>query len=303
MSRLYVIRRVIVPWLFACTLSAIAASTDENIVRVRFPMDERFMVIVPVSINGAGPFNFMLDTGNNTTIIDRKLADQLSLPLVGEKEVTGIEVKLDVLIAHSRSISIAGRTVNNLNVNVLPGPHRLPNVRGVLGEDFLSHFDLLIDNRHHVIELQLGLGPMSEMFKGEHLAVTLEGNIDGETINHRLIVTGYSVELGNRSISLQLDSAANFLYLFGGAETLGAGTTMERCVAATISNRSYRFLSYKKKIWQLNFGQKKITNMTAYSLPQASKKDTEGLMPTSAFRSIFISHSQKFVILDPSRKM
>ncbi len=302
MSRICVIRRTIVLLLFACTLSAIAASPDENIVRVRFPMDERFMVIVPVSINGAGPFNFMLDTGNNTTIIDRKLADQLSLPLVGEKEVTGIEAKLHVSIAHSRSISIAGLAVRDLNVNVLPGPHPLPNVRGVLGEDFLSHFDLLIDNRHHTVDLQLGLGPMSDMFEGEHLPVTLDGIMDGETIKHRLIVTGYSVELSNKSISLQLDSGANFLYLFGGVESLGVGATMQRFSAATISSPSYQFVGYKKNVRQLRFGRKKMADVVAYSLPRTVGKDTDGLMPTFEFQSIFISHSQKFVILDPSPK-
>jgi predicted aspartyl protease len=303
MSRICVIRRVIVLWLFACTLSAIAASPDENIVRVRFPMDERFMVIVPISINGAGPFNFILDTGNNTTIVDRKLADQLSLPLVGEMEVTGIEMKLHVSIAHSRSVSIAGRTVRDLNVNVLPGPHPVPNVRGVLGEDFLSHFDLLIDNRHHFVELQLGLGSMSDMFEGEHLPVKFEGDIDGDSINHRLIVTGYSSDLSNKAISLQLDSGANFLYVFGGAESLGVGATMQRCVASTIASASYQFVGYKKKVRQLRFGQKKMANVVAYALPRTVGEDTDGLMPTFGFQSIFISHSQKFVILDPSPKV
>ena len=300
MSRICVIRRVIVLLLFGCTLSAMAASADENSVRVRFPMDKRFMVIVPVSINGAGPFNFMLDTGNTTTIIDRKLADQLSLPLVGEKEVTGIEAKLHVSIAHSRSISIAGLAVRDLNVNVLS--HPLTNVRGVLGEDFLSHFDLLIDNRHHTVDLQLGLGTMADRFEGEHLPVSLDGILDGESIKYRLIVTGYSAELSNKAISLQLDSGANFLFLFGGVESLGVGATMERLAAATISSPSYQFVGYKKKVRQLRFGQKKMSNMMAYSLPRTAEMGTDGLMPTFEFQSIFISHSQKFVILDPSPK-
>jgi predicted aspartyl protease len=114
------------------------------------------MVVVPVSINGAGPFSFLLDTGNTTTIIDRKLVDQLSLPVIGNNEVTGVDAKLHVSMAHSKSISIAGRTVWEMNVNVLPGEHLLRNVRGVLGEDFLGNFDLLIDNRQHVVQLQLG---------------------------------------------------------------------------------------------------------------------------------------------------
>jgi hypothetical protein len=51
-------------------------------------------------------------------------------------------------------------------------------VSGILGEDFLGHFDLLIDNRHHVVQLQLGPGPMSDMFKGERLPVQLEVTLE-----------------------------------------------------------------------------------------------------------------------------
>jgi hypothetical protein len=126
--------------------------------------------------------------------------------------------------------------------------------------------------------------------------------MDGEFIKHRLIVTGYSVELSNKAISLQLDSGANFLYLFGGVEILGVGATMQRFAAATISSPSYQFVGYKKKVRQLRFGQKKLADLVAYTLPRTVGKDTDGLMPTSEFQSIFISHSQKFVILDPSPK-
>jgi hypothetical protein len=31
------------------------------------------MIVVPVTINGAGPFDFLVDTGSTDTIIDRKL--------------------------------------------------------------------------------------------------------------------------------------------------------------------------------------------------------------------------------------
>jgi predicted aspartyl protease len=293
--------------LFALLSSAFAlsaiASPEDNIVKVRFTTDDRTMIFVPVSINGAGPFTFLLDTGDTTTIIDRKLADQLSLPLMGKKQVTGISAQMQVSIAHSTSITIAGRTVHNLNVDVMPNSQTLPSdVRGVLGEDFLGFFDLLIDNRHHVLQMQLGPGPMSEMFDGEHLPVSLKGIVDGELINHRLIVTGYSVELTNPDLSLQLDSGANSLYIFGGPESLGVGATAQRSVATTISNSQYQFLGYKKKVLQLSLGQKKLVNVMALSLPRIPGLDTDGLMPTSAFDSIFISHSQKFLILDPTTK-
>src|SRR5213082_2801952 len=37
-------------------------------------------IIVPVKINGKGPYKFVLDTGATFTCIDQKLVDELKLP-------------------------------------------------------------------------------------------------------------------------------------------------------------------------------------------------------------------------------
>ena len=303
MSRLHLISRVIALCLFAFTVPASAALPDENTVKISFTTVDHFLVVVPVSINGAGPFNFLLDTGATNSDIDRGLADQLSLPGVGEHEVTGIQAKVRLSIVHAQSISVAGRTVRDLNLNVLTKTNGLPSkVSGILGEDFLSNFDLLIDNRHHVIQLQQGLGPMSDMFDGERLPVQLEVTVNGQYVNHTLIVTGSSSELGRKQISLLLDSGVNYLYLFGGEQSLGGGATHRECSAATLSDPSNRFICIQKLLPQLRFGNKKVESLIAIAQLPTTRAYTEGLMPTSAFHSIFISHSQRFVILDPSSK-
>jgi predicted aspartyl protease len=153
MPRIFFLIRALVLFTFTVTLSALANSPGENTTRVSFTMTQHFLVVVPVSINGAGPFNFLLDTGATNSDIDRGLADQLSLPGVGEHEVTGLQGKMFLSIVHAQSISVAGRTVRDLNLNVLSKTNGLPSkVSGILGEDFLGHFDLLIDNRHHVVQ-------------------------------------------------------------------------------------------------------------------------------------------------------
>ena len=303
MARINLISRLVALCFLALTLPAIADSPDENTARVNFTTAEQFLVVVPVSINGAGPFNFLLDTGATNSDIDRELADQLSLPTVGEDEVIGIQGNVRLSIVHAQSISVAGRTVRDLNLNVLSRSNGLPpKVSGILGEDFLSNFDLLIDNQHHIVLLQQGLGPMSDMFEGERVPIQLEWSMDGHYVNHTLIVTGYSSDLGKKAISLLLDSGANYLYLFGGEQSLGGGATQRECVAATLSDPSNRFPVFTKVLPQLRFGNKNVSNLTAVAQLRTTGAYTEGLMPTSAFRSIFISHSQKFVILDPSTK-
>jgi hypothetical protein len=143
---------------------------------------------------------------------------------------------------------------------------------------------------------------MSDMFEGERLPVQL-AIMDGQYVNRTLVVTGSSSELGRKPISLLLDSGVNYLYLFGGEQSLGGGgVTQRECTAGTISDPSNQFICIQKVLSELRFGNKTVVSLIAVAQQRTTRAYTEGLMPTSAFHSIFISHSQRFVILDPSSK-
>src|SRR5438270_12641544 len=71
--------------LSACTLPAskdfgTPASTEPGEVPFELATPNDAAIIVPVKINGHGPFKFVLDTGATFTCIDQKLVDQLNLP-------------------------------------------------------------------------------------------------------------------------------------------------------------------------------------------------------------------------------
>src|SRR5438477_2348282 len=44
---------------------------------------QRALIVIPVRVNEAGPFDFMVDTGSQVTVIDPSLASELNLNLVG----------------------------------------------------------------------------------------------------------------------------------------------------------------------------------------------------------------------------
>src|SRR5204863_8107462 len=71
--------------LSACTIPATGdfgtpASTTPGEVPFELAPPNDAAIIVPVKINGHGPFKFVLDTGATFTCIDQKLVDQLKLP-------------------------------------------------------------------------------------------------------------------------------------------------------------------------------------------------------------------------------
>src|SRR5438874_13196204 len=71
--------------LSACTLPAAKdfgtpASTLPGEVPFELAPPNDAAIIVPVKINGHGPFKFVLDTGATFTCIDQKHVDELKLP-------------------------------------------------------------------------------------------------------------------------------------------------------------------------------------------------------------------------------
>jgi hypothetical protein len=47
-------------------------------------------MIVAVSVNHSGPYNFLLDTGTQVTMVDPSLAAELHLNTQGSAEVAGV---------------------------------------------------------------------------------------------------------------------------------------------------------------------------------------------------------------------
>jgi predicted aspartyl protease len=60
-------------------------------------------VLAPVMIRGRGPFTFVVDTGASVSLIDRRLADQLGLPVSGDSQqvegIGGVETVVPVQIS------------------------------------------------------------------------------------------------------------------------------------------------------------------------------------------------------------
>lgn len=303
MPQATVIARVLPVCSFVLTLSACSITPAQTLFTVSFKVLDGYMVVVPVSINGGKPLDFLLDTGTSRTMIDSKLADGLELPTVTSGEIVGIQGAACVSLAHSDSISVGGAKVNDLNLTVAPGNTGLPHeLHGIIGEDFLERFDVLIDNRHHRIELEPGSGYLAATLNGERLPVRLNGIADGQPTSGRLIIASHAPELSNDEVMLLLDSGINSFVLLRGTQSLGAGAIEQIYTMVNSANASNLVRVSTRNVSQLRLGSRILGNVNAIAPPARPGADTDGLLPTSLFHSIFISHSQKYIILDPARR-
>jgi predicted aspartyl protease len=284
----------------ASSLSTFVSSFGQQSHQVKFRVTGESIIVVPVTINGAGPFNFMLDTGTTNTLIDRKLAEELHLPSAGARRLAAPGKEADTFLAHADSVSMAGANVRGLDLFVInhlaDGP---PYVRGSLGEDFMRYFDLLVDNRHHLIQFEVGPGPLGDMLAGEQLPLTLNGSNEKEPTENRLIVVGQCIESGGREMKFQLDSGATRVMLFSGLNTRAVFSS---ALTHTVDGPFGLRFEANLQTAHLQLGKKVFTETVIVPESNISPRgaDVDGLLPTSLFQSIFISHSGKFVILDPS---
>jgi len=138
---------------------AVLADTAAGEVPLRVAGRGGAVLLVAVHINGAGPFNLVLDTGATLTCIDERLARQLALPrktgAVGLG--AGVGGSGRVALVQVDSIRVGSSTVTNLTACVLDLRHLhelgAGGVNGLLGLNFLSSFHVTLDFEQRLMTL------------------------------------------------------------------------------------------------------------------------------------------------------
>ncbi len=129
---------------------AAAADRGRAVPGSDLSIDGRGGIVVPVMVGGAGPFNFILDTGATRTLVGDDLAGLLNAPRVARAElVTSAGSEMRDVVRLGR-VEVAGARAESLLASVLPAArlHGLARgVRGLLGQDFLSAFNYTLDYR------------------------------------------------------------------------------------------------------------------------------------------------------------
>ncbi|MGE5334055.1 MAG: retropepsin-like aspartic protease [Nitrososphaerota archaeon] len=107
------------------------------------------MVLVPVTIEGHGPYDFALDTGAGITLIDTQLADELQLQVTGDSApVSGVGGTQNITPVHigSWKTGKVALPATDAGKTGLSSFKQDSGVRGLLGSDVLSRFGSITIN-------------------------------------------------------------------------------------------------------------------------------------------------------------
>ena len=116
-------------------------------------------LMVPVYLNGEGPFDFVLDTGATLTCVDQAIATRLRLPAA--RGVVGVGAGIEgagrMQILRLDSLRIGAARAKELNVCALDLKHIGTlglEVDGLLGLNFLRSFRVTLDFQRKVLHLR-----------------------------------------------------------------------------------------------------------------------------------------------------
>ena len=136
--------------LFAAATPVVARS-DVDADAIAFDADEDGAVVVPVRIDGAGLFQFFLDTGSSHSAIGDVLASRLGLRALAKAEILSAAGQVMRPVVRLGRTTVGAAARDGILASVLPAGELEPlggGVDGVLGQDFLSGFDYTLDYRH-----------------------------------------------------------------------------------------------------------------------------------------------------------
>lgn len=124
---------------------------DDSPARIETGRDRYEHMLAPVSINGQGPFQFLMDTGANVSCVSRALADRLELtpgPSARVHTVVGFRDRPSVLIDH---LQVGSRSRKAVKAPSLPIAG--DGVDGVLGVDWLKGQRLVLGFKTGTLEI------------------------------------------------------------------------------------------------------------------------------------------------------
>jgi predicted aspartyl protease len=159
----------------------------------------------PVLINGQGPFDFMVDTGSNRSVISTSLAARLNLPRGRSLRVFTTAGSTEAASVVAQTLQVGDRVMRRAQVPVL-SPAGLRG-DGILGVDWLKGERLILDLLNERLEIRKpGRAPMSAgatvvpaRLRSGQLTI-IDADLNGRGRISCLIDSGSEISMGNRHL-------------------------------------------------------------------------------------------------------
>jgi hypothetical protein len=193
-------------------------------------------------------------------------------------------------VAHQRVIVYDPRNLHSAGLHI----------QGILGEDFLEHFDLLIDNAHGLLCLD-DTGAMRAGVKGTHIPLVASAEPANGAVLPDLPIIAADLTDGTRPVRLMLDSGANAPILYNTSQYMALPLSQTVAVRGSGVDGAQRIFSALPP-QDLKIGPLELTGVLFFTLAGSQKdsmaKGFDGVLTTGLFRRVFIDYTEHFAVLE-----
>src|ERR1700678_1599021 len=150
-------------WLLAgLTWLAPTVANDSGVpskdVSFRLAGGQNPLILVPVYVEGKGPYEFILDTGAYRCLLSPELSSSIGIQPGSQQQATGIGGAINMSSARVSSLTVGTASQENIEVAITAELSRLGDavqtkVDGVLGSNFLKNFRVSLDYARGVVRL------------------------------------------------------------------------------------------------------------------------------------------------------
>jgi hypothetical protein len=258
---------------------------------VRFRKVGGYLVVVRVTLDGKGPFDFVVDTGTNTTLIDVELAAQLKLKPVGRQMLATLTGS-QLATRYVAGLALGSHSSGDLVVlaQKMDELHAVDRrIRGLLGLDFLLRFAFLLDYGRQRMELY---DPTE--------APNLEGGtrLPIKVAESRILITASSTASVQNSWNLVLDSGIPKVFIFEN-RIVPLHDSYTQDDAMRFKTNLSRLSTKTMTLPDLVIASRHLRDLLVVILPSSPSVQgsfEDGLLPAALFRRVLVNSQQGYSI-------
>jgi hypothetical protein len=263
---------------------------------IKFKVVDGARMLVPVHINGQGPYRFLLDTGAAITMVDDAVARKAGLRPMTNIDLTTLTGVARMPLAPVESIGLGDRVVREMKVvycDLSKAYSFTAGIHGVLGQDFLSNFNYLVNRKERAIRFEES-GELEETLLGQRIPT------ERRQSKFYLLVPG--ADGSSEPMRFLLDSGSPYLVVYDKPATAGrlSVISFERntlLAESAIGKRKLR----PCRVGGFRIGNHSLANLRvilAETLP-GEQRFEDGLLPLRMFAAVYFNNAGNYVILDP----
>lgn len=272
---------------FAFTLALTLESLQPTGI-LPFALAAEGAIVVPVKVQGQGPFRFLLDTGASQSVITDRLAARLGLePASQTVLLTASGGRTARSVTAVPAMEVGPLHAVNVMATILPSDQLGLSrpIDGILGQNVLAAAVYTIDYRRKVIEWHSGTREVA----GTRLAV--------EVRQGRLLVVVPSRSIKGRPLRFVPDSGSDGLVLFArDGRELPPMTPLAMSLLRTVSGQQ---LVRRVRLDGFAAGDLRLDGLSAVLVPRSDTDflDGDGLLPLHIFSAVTLNARGGYLVV------